>query len=101
MHNLQSSDALGSLILATNVLLILVAPFIIKLIYHEDSGSSGFLRKVRILRALNLLIIISVLIYIFGIHLADQVRKLFNDAFTKIGDADIAIETQHQRLSRI
>lgn len=72
MRNLQSSDALGSLILATNVLLILVAPLIIKLIYHEDSGSSGFLRKVRILRALNLLIIISVLIYIFGIHLADQ-----------------------------
>ncbi|CAA6820111.1 MAG: Unknown protein [uncultured Thiotrichaceae bacterium] len=65
MHNLQSFDAFGGIVLTVNVLLILVAPFIIKLIYHEDSGHSGFIRKVRILRALNLLIVIIVLVYIY------------------------------------
>lgn len=72
MHNLQGYDALGSSVLVANVLLILLAPFIIKLFYHEDAGSTGFIRKVRILRALNLLIIIAVLIYIFGIHREDE-----------------------------
>lgn len=72
MQSLQSTNALGELVLITNVLLILVAPFMIQRVYHEASGSTGFTCKVHLLRALNLLIIIAVLVYFFGIHLDDE-----------------------------
>lgn len=75
LQNLQGINALGNAVLMINVLLILVAPYIVKMIYHEAPDSAGFIRKVRILRALNLLIIFTVLVSFFSIHLTNGNEK--------------------------
>ena len=55
----QTLSPIGYSILSINLLLILFADKIIRLIYQNVETDTAFIRKVRILRALNLLIIIA------------------------------------------
>ena len=60
-------------ILSINLLLIVLAKKLLALIYHGSTSDSSFLYKVRILRALNLFILI---FYSFELFLADQTEGL-------------------------
>ncbi len=55
----QQLDLLGYTVLATNLLLLIVAPYLVRAIYHEPDGSPAVIRKIRIIRALSLLIFIA------------------------------------------
>jgi len=61
------------LVLSINLLLIVLAKKFMALIYHGSTRDSGFLYKVRILRALNLFILI---FYSFELFLAEQAEGL-------------------------
>jgi len=52
-------DSLGFFVLGINILLLIFARQILKLLYHEPDMVTGLSRKVMIFRALNLLIIIT------------------------------------------
>lgn len=52
-------DSLGYFVLGINILLLIFARQILKLLYHEPDVAIGLSRKVMIFRALNLLIIIT------------------------------------------
>lgn len=52
-------DTLGYVILGVNIVLLIFATQILKLVYEEPETVSGFKRKVMIFRALNLLIMIT------------------------------------------
>jgi hypothetical protein len=56
---MKDFSALGYGVLSINLLLILFANYIIRIIYRTVVEDKSFIRRVRILRALNLLIIIS------------------------------------------
>ncbi len=58
---LQGFSTLGYGVLSINLLLILLANHIIRVIYRTPVEDKVFIRRVKILRALNLLIIISYL----------------------------------------
>lgn len=58
---LQGFSPLGYGVLSINLLLILFANYIIRVIYRSNEQDAIFIRRVRILRALNLLIIIAYL----------------------------------------
>lgn len=55
----QHLDLLGYTVLVTNLLLLIAAPNLVRAIYHEPDGSSSVIRKIRIIRALSLLIFIA------------------------------------------
>lgn len=55
----QQLDLLGYTVLATNLLLLIAAPYLVRAIYHEPDGSPSVIRKIRIIRALSLLIFIA------------------------------------------
>lgn len=52
-------DSFGYLIIGANLLLMLFARFILKLVYNQPEKVSSFSRKVMIFRALNMLIILA------------------------------------------
>jgi len=58
---MQGFSALGYGVLSINLLLILFANYIVRIIYSATEQDKAFIRRVRILRALNLLIIIAYL----------------------------------------
>jgi small-conductance mechanosensitive channel len=55
----QNIDPLSYLVLALNLLLLIAAPYLVRAIYHEPDGSPSIYRKVRIIRALSVLIFIA------------------------------------------
>jgi len=79
MENLQqlmnqyTIEWIDIFILSMNLLLIVLAKKLMALIYHGSTSDSGFLYKVRILRALNLFILI---FYSFELFLVEQAEGL-------------------------
>ena len=67
-------DSFGYLIIGVNLLLMLFASFILKLVYNQPDKVSNFSRKVMIFRALNMLIIIS---YGYFRYFQDKTNKTF------------------------
>ncbi len=67
-------DSFGYLIIGANLLLMLFASFILKLVYNQPDKVSNFSRKVMIFRALNMLIILA---YGYFRYFQDKNNKTF------------------------
>ena len=66
LHNILSQlDSVAYILLTVNIILLIFAPQILKLVYSNPSKIPAFSRKVMIFRALNLLIIVVYGYYVF------------------------------------